>query len=86
MGPVRELSPELYKRSDIYVEDFDLTEAETPNLMAVGELGQLELGLIKKAENPNRVTIFQSRGKGPTYVHTITIALPQINLKKKVEF
>ncbi|XP_077293848.1 ketimine reductase mu-crystallin [Arctopsyche grandis] len=64
VGPVSELSPELYKRSDVYVEDFDLTKAETPNLMPVGELGQLELGLIKKAENPNRVTIFQSRGMG----------------------
>lgn len=63
MGIGNELSSELYKRSDVYVENIDVTKAEMPNLVTVGELGQLELGKLKKDKNPARITIFQSRGE-----------------------
>lgn len=77
VGENTELSLEIYKRSDVYVESRDLAKSEIPHITITGELGELEIDVIKRPESTERITIFQSRGEQnvPIYMSWI----PMIN-------
>jgi ornithine cyclodeaminase/alanine dehydrogenase-like protein (mu-crystallin family) len=61
-GLKSEIDMDIYKRSDVYVESKEKTFEENPEIYVTAELGELELGLVKTSKDPERVTIFRSRG------------------------